>query len=130
MAEIMRMPGVLADATEAVLSKWLLEEGASFKTGDPIAEAETEKAIVEIPAERDGVIGKHLVKNGATAKVGEPILVILDSGEGKDQIEKILSGVENEKPITTSSTKENEVAPPPVSKVDRDRKSTRLNSSH
>lgn len=121
MAEIMRMPGVLADATEAVLSKWLLEEGASFKTGDPIAEAETEKAIVEIPAERDGVIGKHLVKNGATAKVGEPILVILDSGEGKDQIEKILSGVEIEKPKTTSSTKENEVAPPVVSKIDSER---------
>ena len=38
MAELMRMPGVLADATEAILSKWIVKEGVAFKNGEPLAE--------------------------------------------------------------------------------------------
>jgi pyruvate dehydrogenase E2 component (dihydrolipoamide acetyltransferase) len=91
MAELMRMPGVLADATEAILSKWIVQEGVAFKIGEPLAEVETEKAIVEIPAEKDGVLGKHLVSEGKMAKVGEPIVVILEPGEGTDAIAKVLN---------------------------------------
>ena len=101
MAEVMRMPGVLADATEAVLSRWIVAEGANFKSGDPLAEVETEKAVVEIPAERDGVMGKHLIGEGKTAKVGEPILVILESGEGAEAITKALAG----QPVAAVETK-------------------------
>jgi pyruvate dehydrogenase E2 component (dihydrolipoamide acetyltransferase) len=49
MANIMRMPEVLANATEAIIAKWLVEEGAAFTAGQPLAEAETEKALVEVP---------------------------------------------------------------------------------
>lgn len=90
MASIMRMPEVLANATEAIISKWLLEEGSVFTSGQPLAEAETEKALVEIPADTDGILGRKLVKEGATISVGTPIAVILLTGEGPEEIEKIL----------------------------------------
>jgi pyruvate dehydrogenase E2 component (dihydrolipoamide acetyltransferase) len=85
------MPEVLANATEAIISKWLVEEGASFTTGQPLAEAETEKALVEVPAEIDGVLGRKLVKEGATISVGAPIAVLLVVGENVADVDKILS---------------------------------------
>ena len=51
MGSIMRMPEVLANATEVIIAKWLIAEGATFTIGQPLAEAETEKALVEVPAE-------------------------------------------------------------------------------
>jgi pyruvate dehydrogenase E2 component (dihydrolipoamide acetyltransferase) len=91
MASIMRMPEVLANATEAIISKWLVDEGASFTIGQPLAEAETEKALVEVPAEIDGVLGRKLVKEGATISVGAPIAVLLVAGETEADVEKILA---------------------------------------
>ena len=91
MASIMRMPEVLANATEAVISKWLIAEGASFTNGQPIAEVETEKALVEVPAEGDGILGKYIVANGAHVLVGAPIAVLLASGEGQTEIDKALA---------------------------------------
>ena len=87
----MRMPEVLANATEAIIAKWLIEEGAAFTTGQPLAEAETEKALVEVPAEIDGVMGRKLVKEGASISVGAPIAVILAVGETGADIEKVLA---------------------------------------
>lgn len=91
MASIMRMPEVLANATEAILSKWLVEEGAAFTNGQPLAEAETEKALVEVPADSDGILGRKLVKEGATISVGARIAVILASGETAADVDKILA---------------------------------------
>src|SRR5487761_2493547 len=91
MASIMRMPEVLANATEAIISKWLVEEGASFTMGQPLAEAETEKALVEVPAEADGILGRKLAKEGASISVGAPIAVLLAPGESAAEIEKLLA---------------------------------------
>ena len=85
------MPEVLANATEAIISKWLVEEGASFTVGQPLAEAETEKALVEIPAEADGILGRKLAKEGASISVGAPIAVLLATGETVADIEKLLA---------------------------------------
>jgi pyruvate dehydrogenase E2 component (dihydrolipoamide acetyltransferase) len=103
MASIMRMPEVLANATEAIISKWLVEEGAAFTTGQPLAEAETEKALVEVPAEIDGILGRRLVKDGATISVGAPIAVILAVGETAADIEKLLVSENLSAGATTSS---------------------------
>ena len=86
------MPEVLANATEAIISKWLVEEGAAFTVGQPLAEAETEKALVEVPAEIAGVLGRKLVKEGASISVGAPIAVLLAAGETAADVEKILAG--------------------------------------
>ena len=85
------MPEVLANATEAIIAKWLVEEGASFSMGEPLAEAETEKALVEVPAESDGILGRKLVKEGSSISVGAPIAVLLVAGESAADIEKILA---------------------------------------
>lgn len=91
MSSIMRMPEVLANATEAVISKWLIAEGESFTDGQPIAEVETDKALVEVPAEGDGILGKYIVGNGAHVQVGAPIAVLLAAGEGQVEIDKAIA---------------------------------------
>ncbi|HEY2556270.1 MAG TPA: lipoyl domain-containing protein, partial [Diaminobutyricibacter sp.] len=48
------MPEVLANATEAVVAAWTIEPGTAFTVGQTIAEIETEKALVDLPAEQDG----------------------------------------------------------------------------
>jgi pyruvate dehydrogenase E2 component (dihydrolipoamide acetyltransferase) len=90
MAAIMRMPALLADATEAILAKWIIKEGEAFKAGQPIAEVETEKALVEVPAESDGILGKILVAEGKNTEVGMPIAVLLAAGESATEIDKLL----------------------------------------
>ena len=86
MAEVIRMPEVLAGATEAAIQTWLVAEGASVALNQGLAEIETDKAIVELTAEAAGTIGRLLVAEGANVSVGEPILVLLADGEGQDAI--------------------------------------------
>ncbi len=103
MANIMRMPEVLANATEAIISKWLVAEGAAFTVGQPIAEVETEKAVVEVPAEADGILGRYLAQVGATTAVGAPIAVLLAPGETDSDIEKALASEDLSSPVSTAT---------------------------
>lgn len=75
------MPEVAANAVEAVLSQWPVPENTSFTAHDAIAVVETEKAVVDVPAEVDGVILKTLVPAGAMVQVGAPIALLGDPGE-------------------------------------------------
>ena len=81
MAQFIRMPSVMANATDAVLSEWLTSPGKKVSVGDPIAEIETDKAVVEYAAEVEGTIGRLLVEAGARVVVGDPIVVVLEEGE-------------------------------------------------
>lgn len=81
MATLVTMPEVAAGATEIVLSKWNIQEGATVNAGDVIAEMETEKAVVDFESETDGTVYKLLVADGASVEVGTPILVLLAAGE-------------------------------------------------
>lgn len=96
------MPEVLANATEAIIAKWLIQEGGSFTLGQAIAEVETEKAIVEVPAESNGILGKYLALDGASVQVGEPIAILLAAGEGQAEIDKLMAEVGIDSPIATS----------------------------
>ena len=91
MATIMRMPEVLANATEAIISKWLVAEGAPFTAGEVLAEVETDKALVEVSAEADGILGRYLAQPGQSTLVGAPIALLLSSGEGKAEIDALLA---------------------------------------
>jgi pyruvate dehydrogenase E2 component (dihydrolipoamide acetyltransferase) len=110
MAAIMRMPALLADATEAILAKWIIKEGEAFKAGQPIAEVETEKALVEVPAESDGILGKILVAEGKNTEVGMPIAVLLAAGESATEIDKLLG----EKDVAPAAATAPQSAPQPV----------------
>jgi pyruvate dehydrogenase E2 component (dihydrolipoamide acetyltransferase) len=86
MVEFIRMPAVMANATDAVLSEWLTGPGERIAVGDPIAEIETDKAVVEYAAEIDGTIGRLLVEAGTRVVVGDPIVVVLEEGEDASAI--------------------------------------------
>lgn len=81
MAQLLHMPEVAANATEAVLLDWAVAERAGFSAGQALATVETDKAVVEIEAEADGVILELLVSAGSQVKVGAPIAVLGDPGE-------------------------------------------------
>ena len=87
------MPGVSADATEAVLLDWAVQPGTNVKRGDVVASVETEKAIVELEAEEDAVLFKTLVTAGEMVPVGGPIAVFVQPGEEAQGEEAVLRAV-------------------------------------
>jgi len=92
MATVLRMPEVIADTTEALIESWLVPEGGTVEAGTPIAEVETEKAVVEISSEFEGVVLRHLVEAGTRTAVGSPIAVIGARDEEDADIESLLAG--------------------------------------
>ncbi|EJL57025.1 pyruvate/2-oxoglutarate dehydrogenase complex, dehydrogenase component beta subunit [Rhizobium sp. CF122] len=76
------MPALSPTMEEGTLSKWLKQEGDTVKSGDVIAEIETDKATMEVEAVDEGVIGKLLVPAGTeNVKVNAKIAVLLQDGE-------------------------------------------------
>jgi len=90
MATVVRMPSVLAGASEAAINKWLVAEGGSVVIGEPFAELETEKAVVEYNAEISGILGRIVTPEGKIAKIGEPIAVVISEGETAADIDAAL----------------------------------------
>jgi len=87
------MPEVTAAATEAVLTDWLLPEGATFAAGDALATVETEKALVDIEADADGTLLKLLVPGGTLVDVASPIAVLTSVGEEVTDLGSVLTAL-------------------------------------
>lgn len=81
MANVLRMPGVSADATDAVLSSWTVTAGSPVKGGEVIAIIETDKAEVDLEADQDGVLFRTLASPGDRVPIGDPIAVLVAPGE-------------------------------------------------
>jgi pyruvate dehydrogenase E1 component beta subunit len=76
------MPALSPTMEKGNLSKWLKKEGDTVKSGDVIAEIETDKATMEVEAVDEGTLGKILVPEGtADVAVNTPIATILAEGE-------------------------------------------------
>ena len=76
------MPALSPTMEEGTLAKWLVKEGDEVKSGDVIAEIETDKATMEFEAVDEGRIGKILIAEGTSAvKVNTAIAVLLEDGE-------------------------------------------------
>jgi pyruvate dehydrogenase E1 component beta subunit len=76
------MPALSPTMEEGKLAKWVKSEGDAVRSGDVIAEIETDKATMEVEAVDEGKIGKILVPAGTEGvKVNTPIAVILNDGE-------------------------------------------------
>ncbi|MPL94371.1 Dihydrolipoyllysine-residue acetyltransferase component of pyruvate dehydrogenase complex [bioreactor metagenome] len=87
MATEILMPALSPTMEEGTLSKWLKKEGDTVKSGDILAEIETDKATMEFEAVDEGVLGKILVAEGtAGVKVNTPIAVLLEEGESADAV--------------------------------------------
>jgi pyruvate dehydrogenase E2 component (dihydrolipoamide acetyltransferase) len=110
MAWLLRMPEVAANAVEAVLAEWPVPENTPFTALDSIAIVETEKAVVDVPADANGVILKTLVPAGAMVQVGAPIALLGDPGELPDDLDALLlelgvtPGLVSTSPLTASAT--------------------------
>ncbi len=82
MATEILMPALSPTMEEGTLAKWLVKEGDEVKSGQILAEIETDKATMEFEAVDEGIIGKILIAEGsAGVKVNTPIAVLLEDGE-------------------------------------------------
>ncbi|MDU0953854.1 MAG: pyruvate dehydrogenase complex E1 component subunit beta [Bradyrhizobium sp.] len=76
------MPALSPTMEKGNLAKWLKKEGEAIKSGDVIAEIETDKATMEVEATDEGTLGKILIPEGtADVAVNTPIATILADGE-------------------------------------------------
>ncbi|THD36746.1 MAG: pyruvate dehydrogenase complex E1 component subunit beta [Sphingomonas sp.] len=83
MAVEIKMPALSPTMEEGTLAKWLVKEGDTVRSGDIMAEIETDKATMEFEAVDEGTIGKILVAEGTdNVKVGT-VIAVLD-GEGEE----------------------------------------------
>ena len=76
MATELTMPQMGYDMQEGTVVRWLVEEGAEVKTGDPVAEIETDKAVVEFESYATGILHRILVPEGSTVPVGQAIAIV------------------------------------------------------
>lgn len=81
------MPALSPTMTEGNLAKWNVKEGDKIKSGQVIAEIETDKATMEVEAVDEGIVGKIMIPAGTEAvKVNQLIALLLEDGEDKAAI--------------------------------------------
>ena len=98
------MPALSPTMTEGTLARWLVKEGDSVKSGDVIAEIETDKATMEVEALDDGVVVKLAVAEGTqNVAVNELIAVLSEDGESVDEA---LAAVAIEPAVASAKTQQ------------------------
>jgi pyruvate dehydrogenase E2 component (dihydrolipoamide acetyltransferase) len=104
------MPALSPTMTEGNLAKWLKKEGDEVKSGDVIAEIETDKATMEVEAVDEGTLGKIIVQEGTQGvAVNQVIALLLEEGEDASALEggggaKPAPKAEDTKPETKSES--------------------------
>jgi pyruvate dehydrogenase E1 component beta subunit len=92
------MPALSPTMEKGNLAKWLKKEGETIKSGDVIAEIETDKATMEVEATDEGTLGKILIPEGtADVAVNTPIATILADGESAADLGKAAAPAKQEK---------------------------------
>ena len=87
MAIEIKMPALSPTMEEGTLAKWLVADGDDVRSGDVIAEIETDKATMEVEAIEDGKIGQILVPAGTQhVKVNAVIAMLLEDGESASDV--------------------------------------------
>ncbi|MSO68911.1 MAG: pyruvate dehydrogenase complex dihydrolipoamide acetyltransferase [Alphaproteobacteria bacterium] len=90
MAVRVLMPALSPTMTEGNIAKWHKKEGDKIKSGDVLAEIETDKATMEVEAVDEGVLGRIVVPDGTQGvKVNTVIAVILEDGENASVLAKM-----------------------------------------
>src|SRR6186997_1348634 len=116
------MPALSPTMEKGNLAKWLKKEGDEVKSGDVIAEIETDKATMEVEATDEGTLGKILVPEGtADVAVNTPIAVILGEGEDKAAIKSSRPAPQQKAAESAPSAKvqaQDEPAPKPAKAPD------------
>ena len=93
------MPALSPTMEKGNLAKWLKKEGETIKSGDVIAEIETDKATMEVEATDEGTLGKILIPEGtADVAVNTPIATILADGESAADLGKAAAPASRRRP--------------------------------
>ncbi|PKQ06501.1 MAG: pyruvate dehydrogenase complex dihydrolipoamide acetyltransferase [Alphaproteobacteria bacterium HGW-Alphaproteobacteria-11] len=112
------MPALSPTMEEGTLAKWLVKEGDAVKSGDVIAEIETDKVTMEVEAVDEGRIGKLLVAEGTEGvAVNKPIAILLEEGESASDVKapEKTKAAEKLKPAEKDAAPE---APKPAAKAE------------
>src|SRR5437899_11109803 len=114
------MPALSPTMEKGNLAKWLKKEGEPIKSGDVIAEIETDKATMEVEAADEGTLGKILVPEGTEdVAVNTPIAMILGDGESAADLGKATAPAKQQKasesaaPPSAASSFETPASPAP-----------------
>jgi len=117
MATQILMPALSPTMEEGKLSKWLVKEGDTVKSGDILAEIETDKATMEFEAVDEGKIGKLLVPEGTEGvKVNAPIATLLAEGEKADAKVDIAGAMQSIKAAVTDAAPKSDAKPASIAK--------------
>ena len=111
MAIELKMPALSPTMEEGTLAKWLVKEGDAVKSGDILAEIETDKATMEFEAVDEGIIAKIVIPEGTDGvKVGAVIALIAGEGESAVTVQAAAPAPKVEAPAPKAA----EPAPQPV----------------
>jgi pyruvate dehydrogenase E2 component (dihydrolipoamide acetyltransferase) len=124
MPDIIQMPKLSDTMTEGTIVRWLKNEGDAIKSGDILAEIETDKATMDLESFESGTLLKIVVPAGATAACKAPIAVLGEKGEKID--ESLLNGAapaaapvatSGSAPAAKEETPASAIAPAPVAAI-------------
>ena len=83
-----KFPDVGEGIHEGKIVKWLVKEGDAVKADQPVAEVETDKAVVEIPCPQDGYMLKQYFKEGEVVQVGKILFAVGEQEEKAREIDR------------------------------------------
>ena len=117
MATELKMPQMGYDMEEGTVVRWLKEEGSTVGRNEPVAEIETDKAVVEFESEAEGVLLRIVASEGSIVPVGETIALVGLEGEEADNVPSAGSTESTDSDITireelTSESERHEVQEP------------------
>ncbi|MFT7031831.1 MAG: pyruvate dehydrogenase E2 component (dihydrolipoamide acetyltransferase) [Cyclobacteriaceae bacterium] len=112
MAEVIKMPKMSDTMEEGVIASWLKKVGDTVKSGDILAEVETDKATMELESYEDGVLLHIGIQEKESVPVDGVIAIIGNKGEN---IDELLSSTPSSAPVTKDSGSE---APAPVAEAE------------
>ena len=121
------LPDLGEGIAEVELRRWLVKEGERVAEHQAVAEVESDKAVVEVPAPRAGIIVKIHQKEGETVRVGAPLVTIAEPGEGEGGAQRprpagIVGVLPEEEDVPKAEARGAEVlASPMVRKLARER---------
>lgn len=104
MPIIITMPALSPTMTEGTLAKWIMNEGDAVRSGDMLAEIETDKATMEVEAIDEGILARILVPEGTEGvPVNAPIAVLLEDGEDASAIDAALAAAPAPAPMAPAA---------------------------
>src|SRR5882672_6675125 len=114
------MPALSPTMEKGNLSKWLKKEGEAIKSGDVIAEIETDKATMEVEATDEGTLGRILIPEGSQdVAVNTPIATILADGESAADLGKASAPAKQEKAAGSAPAAEAKAEAPASSREEK-----------